>query len=116
MSVVEIIGLSLVEIIGDFSLKKYSNGGTLFDLGVGIIGYIGVVIMLIISLHGTTVLLVNVAWDGISALIESIAAIIILGERFDHPSQYLGVIFVIFGLFLLKIPLTKKHKLFPQLF
>ena len=116
MSLVEIIGLSLVEIIGDFALKQYSNGGTIFHLGVGIIGYIGVVIMLIISLHGTTVLLVNAAWDGVSALIESAAAIIILGERFNHYSQYVGVIFIIFGLYLLKIPLTKKHKLFPGLF
>ena len=69
MSVVEMIMMSVVEIIGDFELKEYANGGTLLHLFIGIIGYIGVVIVLIISLKGSTVLLVNAAWDGTSALI-----------------------------------------------
>ena len=56
MSVVEITMLSLTEIVGDFALKKYANGGTGFHLFVGVLGYIGVVIMLIISLKGSTVL------------------------------------------------------------
>lgn len=72
MSLVEIIGLSLIEIVGDFSLKQYANGGGFVHLAMGITGYIGVVIMLIISLQGSTVLLVNAAWDGMSALTGSI--------------------------------------------
>ena len=46
-------------------------------------------------------LVVNAAWDGLSALFESIAAMIILGERFDDPMKYLGIIFIILGLFFL---------------
>ena len=110
MSVVEIMMLSLTEIVGDFALKKYANGGTGFHLFVGVLGYIGVVIMLIISLKGSTVLLVNAAWDGISALIESLAAIIILGERFEHHSQYAGSILIICGLYLLKLPRIRDKK------
>jgi len=112
MSVVEIFGLSLIEIVGDFALKQYANGGTTAHLIVGIIGYVGVVGMLIISLHNSTVLMVNAAWDGMSALIESVAAFVVLGERFESKSQYVGVVFIILGLYLLKIPLTKKHGLF----
>ena len=41
MSVVEIFGLSLIEIVGDFALKQYANGGTTAHLIVGIIGYVG---------------------------------------------------------------------------
>jgi len=44
-----------------------------------------------------------------SALIESVAAFVVLGERFESKSQYVGVVFIILGLYLLKIPLTKKH-------
>jgi multidrug transporter EmrE-like cation transporter len=65
--------------------------------------------MLIITLKGSTVLLVNAAWDGMSALTGSLAAFIILGERFDHYSQYLGVALIIAGLYLLKIPITRKN-------
>lgn len=110
MSVVEMVLLTLVETVGDFSLKEYANGGTTFHLMLGIFGYIGVVIMLIISLHGSTVLLVNAAWDGTSALLESIGAFVILGERFEHQSQYAGVVLIICGLYMLKLPMVKTHK------
>ena len=60
-------------------------------------------------------LLINAAWDGLSALVESIAAIIILGEGFDDPWKYAGIGFIVLGLFLLKLPLVNHHKfIFPQ--
>ena len=95
--------------MGDFAFKEYANRGGLLPLSIGIVGYIGVCIMLIISLQGSTVLLVNGAWDGISALIESIAAFVILGERFHNYLQYFGIVFIVIGLYLLKIPLKKDH-------
>jgi drug/metabolite transporter (DMT)-like permease len=64
---------------------------------------------LIVSLQDSTVLLVNGAWDGISTILESVAAYFILGERFDNYLQYIGLIFIVIGLYLLKIPLNKKH-------
>ena len=109
MSIPQIIGLSLVEIIGDFALKEYANNGRITQLLLGICGYIGVVIMLIISLQGSTVLLVNAAWDGMSAVVESITAYVLLGERFSNYSQYMGVCLIISGLYLLKIPWAKNH-------
>jgi multidrug transporter EmrE-like cation transporter len=109
MSLAQIINLSVVEIIGDFAFKEYANNGGILPLSIGIIGYIGVCILLVISLQGSTVLLVNGAWDGMSALIESIAAYTILGERFHNFLQYFGIVFIVVGLYLLKIPLNKKH-------
>ena len=109
MSLSQIIILTLTEVIGDFGLKKYANGGGLLSLLVGIGGYIGVVISLIVALQGSTVLFVNGAWDAVSALVESILAYIILGERFHNYLQYLGLAFIIGGISLLKIPLNKTH-------
>jgi multidrug transporter EmrE-like cation transporter len=107
MSVVEMVLMSVVEIVGDFALKEYANGGASLYLFIGILGYIGVVTILIIALKGSTVLLVNAAWDGTSALIESLAAIILLGERFEHKSQYAGVVLIVCGLYMLKLPITR---------
>jgi multidrug transporter EmrE-like cation transporter len=109
MSLPQIIGLTLVEVIGDFSLKRYANEGGLMPLVTGVVGYFGVMIMLIISLQGSTVLMVNAGWDGISAIIESICAYIFLGERLDNYMQYIGIVFVIVGMYLLKIPWSKSH-------
>jgi len=97
--------LSISEIFGDFALKKYATDGGLDVLGYGILGYAGVIFFLIQSLRGGSVMMVNAAWDGISALIETIAAYVILGERLDDPNQYIGIALIVGGLFFLKIPM-----------
>jgi multidrug transporter EmrE-like cation transporter len=109
MSVAQIASLSLFEIIGDASLKQYANDKGLVYFTMGIVGYIGVIITLIFSLQGSTLLLVNNAWDGANSLFESAFAFFILGERFDNYFQYFGIFFILIGLYLLKIPWEKKH-------
>jgi multidrug transporter EmrE-like cation transporter len=109
MSLPQIIGLSLVEIVGDYGLKQYANDKGIGFLGLGVVGYIGVVYALVMSLQGSTLLLVNSAWDGISTLLESTFAFVILGERFDNYLQYVGILLIAVGLLLLKIPLKKSN-------
>lgn len=117
MSYQDIIPLVLTEIVGDFGYKLFANKGGYKPFLVGTVGYIGVVYFLIRSLQGSNILLVNGAWDGVSALIESIAAIVFLGERLDNPYQIIGLILIIIGLFCLKIPLKReKQFIFPKLF
>jgi multidrug transporter EmrE-like cation transporter len=112
MSLPQIVALSLTEIIGDTALKKYANNQGSYYLSIGVLGYIGVVILLIINLQGSTLLMVNNAWDGTSSLLESLFAYFVLGERFDNYLQYLGVVFITFGLYLLKIPFEKSHSFY----
>ena len=76
---------------------------------VGTTGYIGVVIMLIVSLQGSTILMVHAAWSGINALMGGACAYVFLGERFHNYSEYGGALFIIAGLFLLKIPKSKAN-------
>lgn len=109
MSVPQIFSLALVEIVGDYGLKEYANKGGWHYLATGIVGYIAVVTLLIISLQGSTLLLVNNAWDGASSILESLFAFFILGERFDNYLQYLGMVMIISGMMLLKIPWKKAH-------
>jgi multidrug transporter EmrE-like cation transporter len=105
MSLYSIGLLSITEVFGDFALKKYANEGGLTFLAYGILGYVGVVYFLIHSLRGSSLLMVNAAWDGISAFIESLLAYIVLGERFSDPNQYIGIVLIVVGLFFLKIPI-----------
>lgn len=48
MSLPQILALSFTETIDDITLKQYANDNEIQYLGIGIIGYIGVVILLII--------------------------------------------------------------------
>lgn len=107
MSLAQITGLSLIEIVGDTGAKNFANYGGILNLGVGIFGYIGVFIMLIVSLQGSTLMMVNGAWDGVSGLFNSIYSYFILGERFEDISQYFGLVLIIAGIYLLKVPLSK---------
>jgi multidrug transporter EmrE-like cation transporter len=43
--------------------------------------------------------MVNGAWDGMSAAIESFAAYIFFGERFHDYLQYIGLCSIIVGIF-----------------
>ena len=116
MSFQQILTLSVVEIIGDFALKEFANKGGLLPLSIGVGGYIGVVYWLIVSLQDSNILLVNGAWDGISTIVESIAAYIFLGERFNSYIQYIGLVLIIIGVYLLKIPKNKKKSFhFPKI-
>lgn len=117
MSYQDLIPLCITEIIGDFGYKEFANNGGIGNFTTGTLGYIGVIYYLIRSLQGSQILLINAAWDGLSALIESLAALIILGERFDDPLKYVGIVFIIIGLLFLKLPIINEKKfIFPKLF
>ena len=117
MSYQDIGGLIITEIIGDFGFQKFANNGGISPFVVGIGGYIGVIYYLIRSLQGSKILMVNAVWDGLSALVETLAAMIFLGEYFEDPWKYLGISLIILGLFFLRIPLKRsKPFVFPSLF
>jgi predicted MFS family arabinose efflux permease len=101
--------VSLVRLAVNLGFSIGPAAGGFIALATGIIGYICVIIMLIISLQGSTVLLVNAGWDGISCLLGSLAAYIFLGERLNNYLQYAGIFLIIIGIYLLKIPLRKDH-------
>ena len=109
MSFETIIPLSIIETIGDFALEKFANKGGLLPLSLGLSSYMGVVYFLIRALKGSSVLLVNGAWDGISGVMESVAAYVFLGERFTNYNQYIGILFIMIGMYLLKIPWKKNN-------
>lgn len=117
MGLIDIGLLSITEIIGDFALKKFANTGGMHNLMAGIVGYIGVVYWLIVSLQGSSILIVNSGWDAMSTLLESLAAFFILGERLTDYYQYFGIFLIIIGLFFLRIPVYRDTSfVFPKLY
>ncbi len=101
-SLINIVFMSLAEIVGDFGWKKFAHSGSLSSFTSGSLGYLGVIFYLIKSLRGSSVILVNGLWDGISAIIESLFAIFIMGESLGSWVQYSGLLLIIMGTFMLK--------------
>ena len=100
MSYLLVFALTIVEIWGDFSLRFFAQASHWYTLTQGIVAYGGVVGLLIALFKQQNVLYVNALWDGGSALLESLAAYWILGDRFTHWYNYLGLGLIIVGLFL----------------
>jgi multidrug transporter EmrE-like cation transporter len=71
-------------------------------LGAGLVGYAGVIYYLITCLRTGNVLYVNGMWDGMSTALESIVAYIVLGDRLEHPINYIGLVMVVIGILLMK--------------
>jgi len=104
MSLADVVLLSASEIIGDFGYKDFARSGGSKAFAQGTIGYVGIVYFLIRSLRVGNVLYVNGMWDGVSAILETIAAYFLLGERLNTKTQYLGLVVIIAGIFMLRVP------------
>lgn len=104
MSLLDVTAVSIAEIIGDFGFKDFARGAGLGSFAQGTLGYVGVIYFLIRSLRVGNVLYVNGMWDGISAILESAAAYFLFGERLTNPIQYVGLLIVIAGIFMLHAP------------
>ena len=102
MSMSNIVYLSLAEIIGDFGFKDFARTNTKLSFFQGSLGYVGIIYFLIKCLRQGNVLWVNSMWDGVSAIVETLAAYILLGERLNNWVQYVGIGFIIGGILLLK--------------
>ncbi len=101
MSNLDLFALSVAEIFGDFKFKDFARHGGSSNFLQGTLGYVGVVYFLIRSLRTGNVMYVNGMWDGVSAVMETLAAYLILGERLKTPWQYGGLVLIIGGLFML---------------
>lgn len=104
MSMLNIFLLSFAEVFGDFGFKTFARTGAKASFAQGSLGYVGVIYFLIKSLRQGNILYVNGMWDGMSAVIESLAAYLILGERLHGTAQYAGLGLVIAGILLLHAP------------
>ena len=104
MTTLDVVGLSVAEVLGDFGFRFFAQKGDPLSFLQGGVGYMGIVYFLIKSFRVGNVTYVNGMWDGVSAIIETVAAYFILGERLNTPVQYLGLVAIIVGIFMLRSP------------
>lgn len=103
-----LILLCLVEVYGDFKFKAYArspptNQTESTQLFIqGCLGYMGVIYFLIRMLRLKDVIWVNAMWDGGSALIETLFAYFMYGERLKKQVNYAGLALIVLGLFMLR--------------
>ena len=89
---------SLIEFVGDANFKVFARTGRWSNLTMGLVVYLAMIAIIIHVLRSTNVMFTNLAWDGMSALIETILAFILLHETLSNGIQWAGGVLIIFGL------------------
>jgi len=95
--------LSLSEYIGDSNFKLYARSGQLNHLGMGLVAYAVMISFLIKALSRSNLIYTNGMWDGVSAVITTILAFLLLGERLNSIQQWIGIGMIIGGIFALHV-------------
>lgn len=102
MTILNVAGITASQIFGDFGFKDFVIDKSQLGLFRGAMGYIGVIFFLLKSLATNNILWINGMWSGSTLIFESLAAFFLLGERFEHPWQYVALLFIIAGVIALK--------------
>lgn len=97
-----VTAMVFIEIFADFQLRFYATTEKLIHLAAGLLGYAGVLYYFVQALRMDTVLYVNALWDGISHISESAFAYFVMGERLRNNPQYVGLIMVVAGTYLMR--------------
>ena len=83
------------------------RSGQLNHLGMGLVAYAVMISFLIKALSRSNLIYTNGMWDGVSAIITTVLAFLLLGERLSNIQQWIGLVMIICGIFALhtgKIP------------
>lgn len=98
MTVLNVALMSLAEIFGNVNMKWYAQSELGHHLMGGIFSYAFVLFFLIRSFGHGNMLWVTSMWEGMIVILSSIVAFFYLGERFDHPIQYLGILLAVLAM------------------
>lgn len=91
--------LTLVELIGDTSIKRYAATNNTTFLGIGVSAYMGLVYILQHFLRTESLAITNGYWDSFSNILTSVAAIA-MGEKLTNY-QLAGLFMISGGVYLL---------------
>lgn len=94
---------SIVEYIGDSSLKLYARSSKNLYLILGLFSYLLLVLFLIKILKYSNVMQMNIQWDAISVILETLLAYILLAERLSNVNQYIGFLLIVSGLIIMNL-------------
>lgn len=94
MALWSVLAMSCAELFGNCHLKFFADSGnsTHHNLMLGFLGYAGVLFFLIKSFTKANMLYVSAMWEGMITILGAGVAFFLLGERFKHPIQWVGLL------------------------
>jgi drug/metabolite transporter (DMT)-like permease len=96
----QIFMMGAAETYANMNLKKYAGDGSRRSLIHGLLAWVIVIFLLINSFKSHNLLHVSILWEFAITIFTALTAYFILGERFTSRWQWLGVVLVFVGAYL----------------
>lgn len=98
MTILNILFMSAAEIFGNMNFKSFAESNKSHNLMYGLAAYAAVIFFLIRCFGHGNMMWVTSMWEGMIIIMSSIVAYFVLGERFHHPVQYLGIVLALLAM------------------
>jgi multidrug transporter EmrE-like cation transporter len=95
MTILNVLLMTLAELFGNAHLKWYAENGKHHHLGFGVAAWLVVLLFLVQTLKGQSMMWTCIMWEAMIVLGGAITAYFIFGEKFTHWIQWLGVLFAL---------------------
>lgn len=95
MSVINVLALTIAELIGNSHLKWFAHHGKQHNLAWGLLAYLAVIFFLVESLKKETMMWTCIMWEAMIVIGGAITAYVLFGEKFTHWVQWLGILFAL---------------------
>ena len=104
MSLAHVFAMSIAETFGNFHLKNFAASNSHHNLLCGLMGYCGVLYFLVRSFAlGGSLMWVSAMWEGMITVLGAGFAFFVLGERFSHPIQYIGILLAVVAMMMVHL-------------
>lgn len=95
MTVLNVLLMTVSELIGNTHLKWFSDGGPHKNLMVGVLAYMAVIFFLIKSFSSKSMMWTCIMWEAMIVIGGAAVAYFVFGEKFTHWIQWLGILFAL---------------------
>ena len=95
MTVLNVLMMTISELIGNTHLKWFADHGRQRNLVFGMLAYLGVIYFLVKSLGSKSMMWTCIMWEAMIVIGGAITAYVIFGEKFNHWIQWLGILFAL---------------------
>jgi drug/metabolite transporter (DMT)-like permease len=97
----QILAMGAAETYGNYNLKNYAFSNNKYQLFKGLFAWSLVLYLLVMSFRNHNMMHVSMMWEFSITLFTVLTAYFVMGERFTDWKQWLGVLIIFMGAWLI---------------
>ena len=99
MTILNVLMMTLSELVGNTHLKWFADNGRHGHLAMGMLAYIGVIFFLVRSFGSQSMMWTCIMWEAMIVIGGALTAYVVFGEKFNHWIQWVGILLALAAAF-----------------